>query len=173
MINGKDKEKIVKSKRERILARFRERGGKARKGLFTPTTRKRLLGEVPEGKIPLKDKATWRYKNREHVKTALIDLQLFIEMGDEYSVSDTVTQESMKPIVEALLLRPLQENAKPDLKRAEIAKLFIHAGFEYLQQVKKEPAGGLYERAISDGLEICDALVDLFRPPSERFERPR
>ena len=56
MINGKDEENLVEFKRKWILDRFKERGGKARKGLFTPTTRKRLLGEIPEGKKEIKNK---------------------------------------------------------------------------------------------------------------------
>ena len=61
---------------------------------------------------------------REHVKTALIDLYLFLEMAGINNVNMVMKPESLEPIVIELLWRK-ETLAKPDVNRAEIAKLFI------------------------------------------------
>ena len=130
---------------EQILERYRERGGNALKGLFTAVTRKRLLGEIPDkekeifgkdvvlkcGNIePLKFKGSKRHEDRERVKTALIDLELYTIMCDGYSEKEIFTPKNIEPLVKALLFYPVLDRDKPDLKKAEIAKLFIDYGFE-------------------------------------------
>jgi hypothetical protein len=100
-------------------------------------------------------------------------LQLFIEMGDEYSVNKVITPETINPLAETLFLRPIKENSEPNLNRIKIAQFFIQKGFQYLQYVGRDVLGGLHTRAIRDGLEACDYIVDLFLPPSETWKRPR
>jgi hypothetical protein len=46
--------------------------------------------------------------------------------------------------------------------------MFIRTGFEYLMQMQKKHATGLYRRAIDDGIDACNYLVELFRNPSEK-----
>lgn len=173
IVNGKDKETIIESKRKWILDRFRERGGKARKGLFTPTKRKRLLGEIPKGKREIKYKSQFRYEVREQVKTALIDFQLFIGMGDKDSVNDVITPEIIKPLVDVLLFSRIKETAEPNVNTVKIAQMFIHQGFQYLQRISKDNIGRLHEGAIGNALEICDILANLHLPFGERWEHPR
>lgn len=83
-------------------------------------------------------------------------------------VSEVLALERMKPIAEALFLRPVWDDDEPDLVRARIAQIFIHAGFRYLTGMQKEYVSGLYERAVNDGIEACRYLVEFFMPSEER-----
>jgi hypothetical protein len=67
------------------------------------------------------------YDQRKKVTNTLEDLEVFIEVGGS-SVNEVLTLESFEPVATSLLLRPIWRTAKPDLKRAEIAKLFIPTG---------------------------------------------
>ena len=148
------------------------------RGIFSSKTRARLLGTKTRGREPSEFKgsqqeANFWYRQKMGVKGGLRDLELFMEVVDEKRVNEVITFESIKPLVEALLLRPIRNNSKPNLDRVKIAHLFIHKGFQYLEHLSRDSIGGLHKRAISDGLEACDILVNLFRPPSERFKRSR
>ena len=172
-LNKENHKPNVEFNRRKILARYRGRGGKARKGLFTPTTRKRLLGEIPEGKEELKSKPDLRYHVREQVKTALIDLELFFTMCDSFSENEVVTPENIEPLVTSILLQAIRDGDGPDLKKAEISKLFIKAGFSYLIQMKKKFVNRATKKNIDDALDTTNYLVELFRAPDEnRYVSP-
>ena len=163
----------VEFNRRKILARYKGRGSKARKGLFTPTTRKRLFGEIPEGKKELKSKGDSRYNLREQVKTALIDLELFFTMCDTFSKNEILAPENIEPLVNSILLQSILDGDKPDLKKAEISKLFITAGFSYLTQMKKKFVTRATKKNIDDALDTTNFLVELFRSPDEnRYVSP-
>jgi len=136
-------------------------------GIFSNKTRRRLLGTLGlSGRYRTEN--DFYYDVRNYVKTALCDLRVFIEKAGRGNVNQVLTREALKPVVEALLLSPIVHKSDPDLARAEIAQMFIQAGFEYLEQMQKEHVTGLYKRAVDDGLQACNYLVELFKQYGER-----
>ena len=172
----------IKTDNEKVISKYRRYV--SAKGIFYPKTRAKLLGIKTQGREtaePFKtsqEKANFWYRRRNEVKGCLKDLELFIEVANKNSVNEVITLERLKPLVEALLLRPVWKNAEPDLERAEIAKLFIHAGFEYLMQMQKIYIREYDATTINNAREEANFLIDLFRPLDERrhvspLERPR
>ena len=102
----------------------------AEKGIFTRKTRRRLVGASG---IPGRDRTMndfW-YDQREKVKRALIDLELFIRCADKDQVNQVLTRDTLLPIVVWLFMKPTV--AEPDVIRSDIADLFIHNSFSYLR----------------------------------------
>ena len=63
---------------------------------------------------PGRKKDQFWYKHRESAKTTLLDLQLFIEEAGGDNINRIITRETLKPVVEALLWRPLVNHDNPD-----------------------------------------------------------
>lgn len=160
---------IVERRRDKILAKLREMRGKKKGGIFTPTRRYKLLGVsgLPgrPGREVTEPTPDFRWKTRECVKRALIDLQIFIEFADKDDVNMVITRETLMPVVEALLWHPVVEQARPDLTRAEIAQMFIQQGFNYLQSWK---IPSVVQKTIGEAIDISHFLVESFKPESER-----
>lgn len=154
---------------------------KGKGGIFTTITRGNLLGVPIKGRKKRDKNYDFWLDVRSQVKTALVDLNLFIETAGEKNVNQVLTPEALEPVVESLLWHPILRKDKPDLTRANIAKLFIHEGFRYLRSMQKKHTTGLYSRAIDDAYEACKYLVELFRSqdetgyvsPVERWETPK
>jgi len=152
-------------------------------GLFTAPMRRGLLNVERRAGRDRKNINFW-YDVRRTIKTGLIDLQLFIDTADEKNLKKVLTPEALEPIIESLLLRPIHEKAEPDLTRANIAKLFIHVGFEYLTRMQKIQTVEFLNKAIKNAYVASKHLVELLRAhigstetryvsPVERWERPK
>ncbi|MDH5481480.1 MAG: hypothetical protein OEY22_01175 [Candidatus Bathyarchaeota archaeon] len=131
-------------------------------GIFRDATRERIMtkkGISGRGRT----KAQFWYRQREYVKTALIDLQLFLEMAGKNNVNQVVTAESLKPIVNALLWHPILDEDAPDQNRAEISELFIKAGFEYLNVKSSNHITLSHKRTIDEALNLTSYLVRHFK----------
>lgn len=118
---------------KRVIDKFRLLYLRKQGGIFTRKTRKRIItkkGLSARGR----ERSQFWYRQRENVKTALVDLQLFIEQAGKSNVNQVVTAEALRPIVRSLLYRPLVYEEAADRERAAIARWFIEMGFEYLQQ---------------------------------------
>ncbi|MHA2112324.1 MAG: hypothetical protein ACW98W_12650 [Candidatus Hodarchaeales archaeon] len=136
-------------------------------GIFTKKTRERILGiRGLSGRYRTK-KRFW-VEQGENIQSALRDLALFIETTETPIVDDVINIGSLTPVVEALLGKPLADNAEPDLIRAEIAQLFIQTGFSYLALMKIHMIPSLYERVISEANELSRLLVTSFQPEGKR-----
>lgn len=154
-------------KQKRIIDRFKRHVATAGSGIFTRSTREKLLGTKRKWggrgeKAGKKTINTFWYRTRNQVRTALTDLQFFIESADKSNVNQVVTAETLKPIVNALLWHPILDEELPDQKRAEIAELFIKAGFEYLS-AKSGNYVSLHKRIIKEALELSALLVKTFK----------
>lgn len=152
-------------KQKRIIDRFKRHVATAGSGLFTRSTRMKLLGKkrIWDGKGDEATRNTFWYRTRNQVKTALKDLQLFIESADKSNVNQVVTAEALKPIVDALLYHPILDEEVPIRKRAEIAELFIKAGFEYLRVKSGNHLTLSHDRTIKEALDLSSYLVRGFR----------
>ena len=151
-------------KQKRIIDRFKRHVATAGSGLFTRSTRMKLLGKkrIWDGKGDEATRNTFWYRTRNQVRTALTDLQFFIESADKGNVNQVVTAETLKPIVDALLRHPILDEEVPDRKRAEIAELFIKAGFEYLSAKSANHVTLPHDRTIREALNLTMYLVRSF-----------
>lgn len=151
---------------ERLLAKFKpfiERAG----GIFTSITRKRLLGmEGLSGRNRTKD--DFWHDQRENVKMALIDLELFIEAAGDDRIRSVVTEDTLMPVLESLLWDPVVYGADPDLERAKIAELLVKFGFNYLSNMKRNQITLSHRRTIEEAIDLSHFLLDSFRPESDR-----
>lgn len=166
---NRKKQKLIDKFKKQIKTRrgtpFLHMGG----GIFTSNTRKKVLGIRKQPEPGINTNQFW-YRRRNDVETALLDLQLFIEVAGKKNVNPVVNQETLKPIVEALLWHPVVDHDEPDLKRAEIAQLFIEAGFNYLGSMKSIPRS--IRSTIDDAVDLSGYLVKSFKPESERRYTP-
>jgi len=103
-------------------------------GLFNAKTRYRLLGVHDPSGRERKEKFFWS-DVRNYVRGALIDLQLFIEIAGDNNVRQTLNEQKLKDMVETLLWHPVPRHDPPDLNRAEIARLFVDVGLNYLEYI--------------------------------------
>jgi len=142
----------------------------ASRGIFHSKTRKRLLGQLKlSGRYRTKT-AFWS-EQEQKVKSALVDLQLFIETAEELhneNIEKVLNLETLKPIVEALLLNPVNRNAEPDYSRGEIANLFVQNGFWYLQCMGKKLINESSIHTINLACDLSHFLADSFRSDSEK-----
>jgi hypothetical protein len=135
-------------------------------GIFTTKTRDRILG-VKGLSGRNRTKNDFWYDVRERVKTALIDLQLFIEMSKEKQVNAVLTKESLESIVIALLWSTANLG-EPDTNRAEIARLFIKWGFSYLSQVLPDLMTISHEQTRASAVDLADFLAESSKPKTDR-----
>jgi hypothetical protein len=132
-------------------------------GIFTQQQREKILTNPWD-----KTTSDFRYDVRKRMKASLLDLQLYIELASKKDVNKVVTREALKSVIEALLWTPVVEQAKPDLVRAEIAQLFIRAGFDYLTSMKPSYMTSSHKNTMENAFDLADFLVELFKPESER-----
>jgi len=129
-------------------------------GLFVEATRNKLLD--------MKDSSGGRqyrfwHKNRKRIKTALIDLQLFLEIANEKNVNQVFNEETLQPFVGALLYRYKYNSTK-----SKIAQLFIEIGFSYLYHANRGVLTPSQRRAIEDASSLSKQLTFLTLPEEER-----
>ncbi|MFB0523120.1 MAG: hypothetical protein ACETV1_05085 [Candidatus Bathyarchaeia archaeon] len=180
-VEGRQKMTQARGRNEKLVDKYKPyltRKGRVAGGIFTPRARGNLLGVPVRGRKPRERDYDFWYDVRSSVATALVDLELFLDTAGDENVKKVLTPESLKPIARSLLLHPVWTNAKPDLSRAEIAEIFIRAGFEYLLQMQKNLVREYDVETTNKALEEAAFLVELFRPPEERrsisaLDRPR
>jgi len=122
-----------RSKNDRLIARFKPFIVRSGGGIFTRKTRERLVGiKGLSGRDRTKNDFWYDVRNR--VKTALKDLELFVEAASRDHVNQAINKESLEPVVSTLLWGPDLHDPSPDPIRAEIADILILWGFRYFQQ---------------------------------------
>jgi len=158
----------AKYKKERIIPKLRTFAQIAGGGIFTPKTRKMMVGlKSITGRDRTKN--DFWYDQRKRVKNALKDLEIFIELSGEDNLNQVLTSKTLEPIIKALLFRPVWENARPDLNRAEIARILINTGFGYLMAMKKKHITRSHKRTIDDALDLSNYLVQFFKPEGDSY----
>jgi len=135
-----------------------------RGGIFTTTTRKRLLGLSPGRPGWSEDSADFRYNARNMVEQALIDLALFIEVADKKDVSRIINQESLEPISQALLWNV---RSKPNENLAKIAHMLIWYGFHYLKTQNPIRLPNVLDSQIDTAIDISNYLTECFMSSSK------
>jgi len=141
---------------EYLIAKFSAHIMKADGGAFTPITRKRLVGiKGLSGRGRTKN--DFWYDVRERLKRGLIDIELFIEFAKRDQVNQALTEETLAPIVTALL-KPFEHGGNRDPKRAEIAHMFVEQGLEYLRGMNPD-ISQIEHRAITEAVDLSKHLV--------------
>jgi len=94
-------------------------------GIFSNPTRNRLLG-ISRKSGKNRSKANFEYDVRETMKTALIDMQLFIETAEEKDIIRILRRETLAPIVDVLfsksrreILREAKKANKPETEASD------------------------------------------------------
>jgi hypothetical protein len=141
------------SKQDNLTAFFGRFVETAGGGVFTTITRKRLLGIKG---LTGRDRTKNDFWNdvRKRVKNAQTDFQLFILTADRDQVNQVITAETLVPMVRALL-----DGRNADLKRAEIAQLFINEGFSYLKSTSAGNITLAHDRTIAEAIDLANYLV--------------
>lgn len=161
------------------IDRYKPYVATADSGIFGKEARKKILGmrriwggrggeKGDKGKIRADINTFW-YRTRNQVKTALKDLELFIEFADEKNVNQAVTVETLEPVVNSLLRTPIFDVHPPAPNRAEIARLFIDAGLDYLREKKPKHITGSHQETIEQAIDLVNYLVEMFKPEEERI----
>ena len=135
-------------------------------GMFTKKTRQKILTKEGISGRGQTINMFW-YRQRENVRTSLIDLQLFVEEAEENNVKQVIDEESLKPLVDALLGR-LCLSWQEKLRKAEIARLFINTGFMYLSSIHRNNLTLSHLNTISEATDLANYLVEQLKPRSER-----
>jgi hypothetical protein len=132
-----------------------------RGGIFRPKKRKQLLGIYGKTGRDRTNYNFW-YDVREMVKTALIDLQLFIETADEKDVDAVTNQENLNDLAKVLFDRNAQGP-----ERAIVAQMFAECGLEYLR-AKSKYVTKSQSQILDDAIETSKQLTLLLIPERER-----
>jgi len=141
------------AKMENLRAFFRRFVETAGGGAFTPITRRRLLRMKG---LSGRDRTKNDFWNdvRKRVRNAQTDFQLFVLTADKNQVDQSMTHETLSPMVRTLL-----DSRNWDLNRAEIARLFIDAGFSYLKATSIMDITLAHDRTITEALDLANYLV--------------
>ena len=152
------KMKINEEQEKRKIDKFKLLHMHKQGGIFTQKTIERIITKRGlSGRS--KDVNTFWYRQRENVKTALVDLQLFIEEAGKSNVKQVVTADSLNPIVYGLLDLPIGQEKIPDQNLCEIAKLFIEAGFRYLSGTQEKYMTRSHEDTVTNALDLARFLA--------------
>ena len=152
---------LSEREREKKIAKFLDNYSTARGGIFKTKARERIMGIRRKSGRGRSETDFW-YDMREYVKSALIDLELFLEFAGEKNVSMVMTGERLEPLIKKLASTklPVQVN----LRIADIANLFIQTGFRYLHTAKMHDITLSHERTINEALDLANYLVQSFLP---------
>jgi hypothetical protein len=151
------------------IDRFRRLYRGKQGGIFTNSTRQKLFtkkGISGRGRT----KNTFWYRQRENVRTALVDLQLFIELSGKSDIDQVITKDSLKPIIGSLLLGVAVFNESPDKNKAEVAEMLIRLGFDYFEQKAGENITLSHQRTVNEATDLSYYLLQKIK--GERYAQP-
>lgn len=140
-------------------------------GIFSKKKRKQLLdviwksgGKAGHGKSGLERRtlSNFWYDARESVKTALIDLQLFLETANDKDVDAVITPEALSGVLSFLL-----DRSRGSGERAKVAQLLAEQSLEYLRHKSKYVTKS-QGQILDDAIEASKQLTLLLLPEKER-----
>ncbi len=141
-------------------------------GIFRQSTREKMAAKEDIWRAR-EAKSTFWYRQRENVKTTLLDLKLFVEVAGKKNVNLVITRESLRPIIEALLWRPIVSHAEPDVNLAEISQLLIEVGFNYLHGMFQDAERDIplsSKRTLEEAIDLSTHLVAECKSLKEAFK---
>ena len=91
-----------KRKQEEIIDEWRKLYDGHQGGIFTPKTREKMItGKGISESSPVKN--TFWYRQRENVKTAILDLYLFLRAAGEENIKQVFTEVTVAPMISSLI----------------------------------------------------------------------
>lgn len=151
-------------RKERQINKFTKLYEYTQGGIFQKKTRGRILTKEGLTESSPAKNVFW-YRHRENVKTALIDLQLFLEEAGENHVKQVMTEESLFPLMESLFSTPFL--AHPELRKAKIARLFIQAGFKYFEKIYYGNITMSHANTMAEANNLADYLAEPMKKRAE------
>jgi hypothetical protein len=130
-------------------------------GVFRPKKRKQLLGIYGKAGRDRTNYNFW-YDVREMVKTALIDLQLFMETANQKDVDAVINQESLNGFVNTLF-----DHSAQGFERAIVAQMFVECGLQYLRSKSKFITKN-QNQILDDSIETSKQLTLFLIPENQR-----
>lgn len=158
-------------KEQFLIAKYRRFVATAGGGIFNrKVTRERLLGiRSLSGRDRTKNDFWYDVRNR--VRTALKDLEFFIDAADAEQRDQVLTRESVEPLFNALFyFHPKFPEKEPNATKAEIAYTLIQEGFRYLEGMTKDKITLSNERTIKEALDVSDFLLSTIK--GTEYSRP-
>jgi hypothetical protein len=134
-------------------------------GIFSKKKRKQLLGFLEKSGGTGKTKSNFWYDTRETVKTALVDLELFLETADNKNVNQVLNVDSLTSVIDALFDTYGQEK---DPTRVMVAFMLIERSFWYLRAISQKYLMPTQERQIEDAINLAKQLALLVLPEEKR-----
>jgi len=146
------------------LEEYKQFAQEAQKGIFTRITRRRLVGDLGLSGRDRTKNDFW-FDQRERVKTALKDLEIFLMVSGSSNVEQVFTLTNVKPFIDSLLWNRGDE---PNKETAKIASYLIESGFTYLRRHNSGHLTDLSERSLNDAIDVTHYLTSLLIPDEER-----
>jgi hypothetical protein len=134
-------------------------------GIFTQKTREKMITKEGISESSPARNTFW-YRQRENVKTALLDLYLFLKEAGEDNVKQVFTEETLAPMISSLL--ETNYHGAPELRKAEISRLFILYGFNYLHKKYLNNLTVSHKNTIHTAVDLADYLAELLKPFEKR-----
>jgi hypothetical protein len=154
----------IEEKRKRYRDLFKHDDFYRAGGIFSKKKRQQLLGLVSKTGGKNGTLYNFWYDVREQVKTALIDLQLFIETANEKDVNAVINKDALKNLVYTVLNQP-----KEDIAKVKIAQMFAEYGLGYLGQKSKNITQAQID-SIYATIDMTKQLTIMELPEGERGE---
>jgi hypothetical protein len=154
---------------EELIARFRKKYARIPQcGTFTKSKREKIMGTKGVSGRDVRKADFWQ-DVRDHIRAALLDIQLFLTFASESDKSLVMTVENLYPIIHGLMFKRNVATVERDLRKAEIAHVFIDKGFHYLAYASTQASLTLsHKRTINEALDLANYLVQSFKPEKER-----
>lgn len=140
-------------------------------GFLRKQKRKQLLGLTDKEQCSRVQTTDFRYRLRKKVKTALIDLQLFIQTANYKDVDKVINLDTLTPLFRAMLFQDSKTNkTKMGTAQAKIAQLMIETGYEYLKTRTSNVITSNQKQMIQDAVALSKQLTILMIPQKERID---
>lgn len=105
---------------------------------------------------------------RNVARKEIADLTKLAKTLSEHQREQIFNVDYFTGLTGTLFTWPGIERANPELKKAEIAELFIQAGFSYLSSMKRDHMTLSHKRTLEEAIDLSRYLLDSFRPERDR-----
>jgi len=159
----------INIKNQTLQEKYADWLDEAKGGIFSRIAREKMMGlkRLPAKGQPRND--FW-YKNRLYVSSALKDLSIFAQAAGPENVSQVITLDSLKPVLDSIIWSDITgpDGDIVDSEKAKIAQYMVELGFAYLERINPHYIAKLAYRVIDEAVEISRYLTAISLPEEER-----
>jgi hypothetical protein len=146
-----------------LAIKYRRKFNNRRGGIFRSSSRDRLLGITKSYGGRYANNILINFTNRitEYVKTALLDLELFVETMEKSKVSKAINAETVSPFLNTYFQIGKRDLTEKDYVKAEVARLMIQSAFEYLSwpNIELKPIPDYEKKIVDNALDLSNNLA--------------